>query len=76
MPREYDLTALKPFDYQGRSFVEGESFRTGILGFIQLVGTLKAKLDRPPVDVPESPVEQKPIKPVAKKRGRPRKVKA
>lgn len=76
MPREYDLTALKPFDYQGRSFVEGESFRTGILGFVTLVGTLRARLDRPPVDVPNSPVPQAPIKRAAKKPVRPRKKKA
>lgn len=76
MPREYDLTALKPFDYEGRSYVQGESLRTGILGFVTLVGTLRARLDRPPVDVPESPVAPVPMKPAPKKRGRPRKKKA
>lgn len=72
MPREYDLTALKPFDYQGRSFVVGESLRTGILGFIQLVGTRKANLERVVGDAPTAVT----AKPAAKKRGRPRKVQA
>jgi hypothetical protein len=69
MPREYDLTALKPFDYEGRSFVEGESFRTGILGFIQLVGTLKARLNR---IAPEAA----PLAPAKKRPGRPKKKQA
>ena len=73
MPREYDLTALKPFDYQGRSFVVGESLRTGILGFIQLVGMFKvANLACVVGDAPTAVT----AKPTAKKRGRPRKVQA
>lgn len=71
MPREYDLTALKPFDYEGRSYVQGECFRTGVLGFITLVGTFKAQLDR--VAPEQEPVPPTTAKPVAKKRGGPRK---
>jgi hypothetical protein len=72
MPREYDLTALKPFDYQGQSFAEGESLRTGILGFIQLVGMSKAKLDRMAPDS-VAPVVALTPKRVVKKRARRKK---
>lgn len=72
MPREYDLTALKPFDYEGRSVVAGDSLRTGILGFIQLVGTGKAKLER--TSEPASvPLIAKTPKPAKRKPGRPKK---
>lgn len=73
MPREYDLTALKPFDYEGRSYVQGECLRTGILGFITLVGTFKARMDRVAPEPAPVPVPPTPSKPAAKKRGRPRK---
>lgn len=76
MPREYALTALKPFDYEGRSFVEGESLRTGILGFIQLVGTFRARLERVEPESSVPLITKSPVKPVAKKRGRPRKKQA
>ncbi len=61
MPREYDVTALKPFDYHGRSVEKGESFRLGLIDVLKLAHQRKIKL--------EQPISQ----PIVKKRGRRKK---
>lgn len=63
MPREYDVTALKPFDYQGREIVAGESFRAGLIDVLKLAHQRRIRLNTPIT------------KPILKKKrgGRPRK---